>query len=71
MYKTRNITATELRNNLFQLLNQVFIEDVSLVVIKNGLPVAKIIKASNRKIDLREISVEDALLVLHTPRNEL
>jgi|GEM_PF-3073155 len=67
MDKTNTITATELRKNLYRLLNQVFSEDKTLIVIKSGIAVAKIMTANERRKELHEISVEDALRVLNTP----
>lgn len=50
------LPATELRNNLFEILNWINFEKKEAIITKNNLPIARLIPEKNYKVyDINEV----------------
>ena len=56
MKNVKIVAATDLRNNLFEILNWINFEKKEAIITKNNMPIARLIPEKNYNIyDLKEI----------------
>ncbi len=76
--KTITIDASKARNDFFNLLNKVFLEDMTFVIKKAGIPVAKITKPdAHEKSDvmkfagiLRDAPADEIIAYIYEARKD-
>jgi hypothetical protein len=76
MTEITNITATELRGRLFEILNQVYVHNRVYGIIRHRQLQAVLVKLKDDRFNYQELSVEIALDILNqieqsfTPEDE-
>jgi len=63
------ITATQARNNFFNILNSVYLDDITYEVRKSGLPVATISKSKEMKVKKKKTIMDFAGALVDMPVN--